>query len=80
MEKHWNTEVSIPKFLVKFSNTEKFCNSFQKNWEKFCRNVKPSTWKKLKKYLKIFKKLRSFEETGNNFLNEFSAHLGKNFE
>ncbi len=56
-----STKISIPNCLVKFENTEKCCNRFQKIWEKFCRNVEiQKTWvilgKKLKKYLKIFKK------------------------
>ncbi len=35
---------------------------------------------KLKKIWKSSKKLgQSFEEIGNNFLNKFSTHFGKNF-
>ncbi len=43
-EKHWSTEVSIPKFLVKFWNAEKFFNSLE-NWKNFCRNI----WEKLRR-------------------------------
>ncbi len=81
LEKHWSAEV--PNFLVKFRNTEKFYNSFQKTWEKCCWNVKVrKTWvtlaKSWKNIWKASKKLRrSFEKIGNYFLNKFSTHSYK---
>ncbi len=64
---------------------EKFCNCFRKTWEKFCRNVKVgktsvTLGKKLKKYLKIFKKImKEFRRNGNKLLDKFSTHFGRNF-
>ncbi len=44
----------IPKFVVKFWNSEKFCYSFWKTWQKCYRNVKvketwATLWKKTEK-------------------------------
>ncbi len=48
-------KLSIWNFSVKFFNTEKLLNSFQKTWEKFCKKEKVrKTWETLGKNWKIF--------------------------